>query len=410
MNRILSYVVFFVLLLSCANAQDVRQSGTVTPGHVTRWITNGVVGDGGPLGGGASLNGTFNAFDFLCANSMGAAPLIISCGSPVTGGLSVHGVLGVLNIGSTGPIDLQTAVPTNGFYASGVGAVIQNCPLIGCLSGDHQQSALYLKATATRDASIGEYMSTLDCNLNSGSTGVSVGPNHFSDARVCSFISSVTGSNTGYGAWGQALDFIINDSLATASRQAFELDISNNGSDCVVGGPRACFGLQISGLVTNPITAYLTFGPPADASHIGSHYAILVNGRYVSDLVDIENSSGAAVGICNGCLTPQPHSIAGFDDHSTTPVGYFAQGTYSVAAFASAGFIVGPTGLVAIAGGTAPPGGGGLVLQISSTPGLGIFISNGTPSATAADGSIDIDSTGKLWLRTSGVWTQVTVP
>jgi len=44
-----------------ASAQQVRQSGNVTPGHVTKWITTGVIGDGGPDPAGAnptSLNAT----------------------------------------------------------------------------------------------------------------------------------------------------------------------------------------------------------------------------------------------------------------------------------------------------------------------------------------------------------------
>ena len=73
-------LVLLLALASPAYGQSVQQSGNVTPGHVTSWITDGIVGDGGPLGGGASFNGMFNAFDFLCANSLSTSPLIVSCG------------------------------------------------------------------------------------------------------------------------------------------------------------------------------------------------------------------------------------------------------------------------------------------------------------------------------------------
>jgi hypothetical protein len=79
--------LLLLLLVSASPVfgQSVQQSGTVTPGHVTSWITDGVIGDGGPLGGGASFNGMFSAFDFLCASNMSNAPLIISCGISATG-------------------------------------------------------------------------------------------------------------------------------------------------------------------------------------------------------------------------------------------------------------------------------------------------------------------------------------
>jgi hypothetical protein len=72
------------------------------------------------------------------------------------------------NSAPLGTIDLQTVVPTNGFYTSGSGAVYQICPLTGCLAGDHQQSSLYVKSTAALGASVAEYMVVFDSYLNSG--------------------------------------------------------------------------------------------------------------------------------------------------------------------------------------------------------------------------------------------------
>lgn len=53
-------LILFIFVVSPAIAQQtVKQSGTVTPGHPSVWITNGVIGDKGPSsGGGLSVPGT----------------------------------------------------------------------------------------------------------------------------------------------------------------------------------------------------------------------------------------------------------------------------------------------------------------------------------------------------------------
>lgn len=236
---------------------------------------------------------------------------------------------------AVGTVDLQTTVPINGLWASGGGAVFQNCPLIGCLAGDHQQSALYLKATATRDASIAEYMVTFDCNLNAGLGGTPVGPNRFSDAKVCFFNSATTGANAGNATWAQAHDLVVGAADTGLFKINTELDITNNGPDCAVGG-RNCYTLMLSGdFGANPITAFLAFAPtPTGGPKANAHYGILLNGAngLLADAVDIENSGAAPVGICNGCLIgARTHSIAGIQDKSTSPIGLWLSGTYATA-------------------------------------------------------------------------------
>jgi hypothetical protein len=84
-----------------------------------------------------------------------------------------------------------------------------------------------------------------------------------------------------------------------------------------------------------------------------------------------------------------------------------------IAAFDAVGagrFSVRQSGVVNIVEATAPPANGAVAMTISNTANFGIFFSNGTPSVTAADGSINLDSTGKLWVHTGGAWVQVTVP
>lgn len=54
-----------------AQQNSVRQSGTVTPGHVAKWVTNGVVGDAGTAANGSltSVGVTNNGGQGVCVNS-----------------------------------------------------------------------------------------------------------------------------------------------------------------------------------------------------------------------------------------------------------------------------------------------------------------------------------------------------
>ena len=68
MKKLLALV--FLLLSSPAFAQSVQQSGTVTPGHLPYWLTNGVIADGGTAANGllTSLGITASGPSF-CQNS-----------------------------------------------------------------------------------------------------------------------------------------------------------------------------------------------------------------------------------------------------------------------------------------------------------------------------------------------------
>jgi hypothetical protein len=229
----------------------------------------------------------------------------------------------------------DSTLPVNGLWSSGAGAIFTNCPLIGCLSGDHQRSAFYLKATATQDASIAEYMATLDCNLNSGKGGTAVGPGNFSDAKVCLFNSVTTGSNAGNATWAFANDLVIGTGDTGAFKIGVEFDIQNNGADCAIA-VRNCYNIMLSGDIgPQPITAEIAIGPASiagSASH-AAHYGILINGSNVADTVDFDNSGSAPIGLCNGCLlNSTTHSTAGIREISTTPIGLQLLGTYSGAA------------------------------------------------------------------------------
>jgi hypothetical protein len=197
-------------------------------------------------------------------------------------------------------------------------------------------TAFYLKATSIQDSSIGEYMVVLDCHLNSGKGGSAVGT--FTDSKVCLAATTVTGPNTGSTAWVQANNLIIGAGDTAVYEVAQEIDITNNSTDCApTPGSRYCSHLYLGGDVgANPVTAYLsivgTGGNSTNMDKPNSHFGILLNGAsgYLAKDVDVELDGRAAIGICQGCIVPSPHSTAAIQDNSTSPLGLVLNGTYSI--------------------------------------------------------------------------------
>lgn len=72
MKKVIGAAIILVLAVSACFAQTaVRQSGNVTPGHATKWITNGVIGDAGTAANGSlsSVGVTNNGGPGVCVNS-----------------------------------------------------------------------------------------------------------------------------------------------------------------------------------------------------------------------------------------------------------------------------------------------------------------------------------------------------
>jgi hypothetical protein len=293
----------------------------------------------------AQVNADINSMLTSCGNGCNTAATLRALLDIMAQATFFPATVQMLNAAPQPIVNLQTVVPTNGFYISGSGAIFNTCPLTytgNCTSGVMAQTyaAQYLKSTAVRDSTIAEYMVVNDCDLNSGKGGAGVGT--FNDNKVCQYNNVTTGANAGIATWVQANNLVIgaNDNNPipigrVPAKFNTELDITNNSPDCAVA-VKNCYALLLSGLVTNPVTAYVAISAGAGSSlgHPGSHFGILVNGtgQFLADNVDIENSGNAAYGICNGCLTPQTHSAAGFRDVSTTINGFEFGGTYSGAA------------------------------------------------------------------------------
>lgn len=68
--KLLAWLVLTLLSVASAAAQSVQQSGNVTPGHPARWISNGVVGDGGTqVNGSLTGLGVTTSGSGICQNS-----------------------------------------------------------------------------------------------------------------------------------------------------------------------------------------------------------------------------------------------------------------------------------------------------------------------------------------------------
>lgn len=113
--------LFYSLLGHSVCAQSVLQSGTVTPGHAAAWITNGVVGDGGPLSGPV-FSGATTPNHFACAGS-GNPATIIDCGLSAIANNNWTGAQN-FNGGATAPTqapnDNTTNVATTAFVQQGI--------------------------------------------------------------------------------------------------------------------------------------------------------------------------------------------------------------------------------------------------------------------------------------------------
>jgi hypothetical protein len=343
--------------------------------------------------------------------------------------------LGTSSLSLTGGVfavvNLYTSPPANGVFLSGAGPEFSNLPLIGGLAGDHQRSSVYIKSTAAQDATIAEYMVTIDSNLNSGKTrvwaistsyslneqvivlgsaniylcttaGISAGSgsgpagtgtgivdgaarwsylaSDFAASKVGFFNSAITGPLASYNSWGMANDFIIDAADIGGFKAGAEFDCQNKGAGGTPG-VRNVYNVYISGTVVNPLTAQLgisTLGVTA-----GAHYGILINGVVASDAdIGIEGST-AAVGLDLGGLVAC---------------------TYSTAAIRSAGFLVNPAGNVKISGAATlsvlPTGNAATTLAASNVQGSSAssttreyYQSIGFTANTASAGAFsDIDS------------------
>jgi hypothetical protein len=112
----------FVFAAGPALAQNppVIQGGQVTPGHISTWITNGIIGDGG-VPGGPIFTGSTTVNDFACVGMSGT---IIDCGLSATSTNNWPAQQN-FNGGATAPTrppgDNTTNVATTAFVGNAIG-------------------------------------------------------------------------------------------------------------------------------------------------------------------------------------------------------------------------------------------------------------------------------------------------
>lgn len=130
---------------------NVQQSGNVTPGHLVKFITSGVVGDAGPLGASQRVLAFLSGADF---NSVQDQPLIV----PNT--ITAFQLTGLLITNATQSI----SVATGGFYtgaSKGGSVIVSSAQVYSTLTGAN----LLLNATLTAFANTARFSGS---NLTSG--------------------------------------------------------------------------------------------------------------------------------------------------------------------------------------------------------------------------------------------------
>lgn len=127
------------------SSQSVRQSGDITPGHVVIWITDGVIGDGGPL-----LSATNVLATLLSADANSTADQAIQLPNTITA-FSITGI-----VITNASLSLTTAV--GGFYpttSKGGTAIVANTQVYSSLT----TAAKLLNATLAAGGNTTRYTS-----------------------------------------------------------------------------------------------------------------------------------------------------------------------------------------------------------------------------------------------------------
>ena len=193
MKRIGILLALALLLTAPARAQTVQQSGTVTPGHVGCWTTNGVLQDCGsvafPFATSLGFIGQGNVlcvdsapttgpYNQLCLGNTSNNGTItfnnLGGQAPGTLNISVNGAasspLGVIGIGST-PVTSGTS--SQCLYVNG--AVVGNQPCAGLLTPVIAVVRSTAAATVTANAT-GDYFLCLDPASNAITVNLPASP------------------------------------------------------------------------------------------------------------------------------------------------------------------------------------------------------------------------------------------
>lgn len=152
--------VLLLALLSTAKAQSVQQSGTVTPNHAVKWITDGVVGDGG-LGFTELVNGNFVLLLDTAGHlrNVGSVPTLTACGTSPS--ISGTDIAGTVTMGTATPTGCVITFSTT--YGSAPDCVVTWQINIASMQYTISATAITLVQTGTSSNKI-----NYDCKAKSG--------------------------------------------------------------------------------------------------------------------------------------------------------------------------------------------------------------------------------------------------
>jgi hypothetical protein len=150
--------------------------------------------------------------------------------------------------------------------------------------------------------------------------------------KVNAFSSWVTGPNTANGTWNWAFDSVWN--ADNPFMVNVELDVEKIGQLNCAAGVINCYNIYMSGNTDHQITAEIAMSAGTLANP-AAYWGMLIAGPYLATVADIEIDDSAPYGLLLNNLYPGTHSTAAIADFSTSPLGFYATGTYSLAPFYS---------------------------------------------------------------------------
>jgi len=216
----LKYITAFLLAL-CATAQaQVLQSGSVTPGHPSLWISDGVIGDGGTAANGSLTGvGVTASGPSICANS---GPVTGAYNRFCIGASSAGGILTLDNVGgATGGFTIQLNGVLQGFATTALPTITNDLVCYSNITGGLQDCGI----SSIIPTSVSNSDGTLTISPTTGAVVASLALGHantwtavqtFTNSDLA-LLGSSTGSTTFASANVGASNFTITFPAATGT-------------------------------------------------------------------------------------------------------------------------------------------------------------------------------------------------